>query len=281
MRVTVIGPRKSGKTVYVAGLLRAPYATLGTRRSLFVRQLAEDEDTELLDDQALAILSGKNPGASQFTKEYKYEIDLPGSFFGIGREFLTLTMVDPPGEDCLPPLSGRINPLVLKSAIEADGLLMIIPSEMDITYYELAERYAYFLEEVRRNKNVSKGKPLFLRIAVAMTKSDLLVRHYDSEALNKIEEMQPKAVIRELASTVLIKLIERCVVAGGDWYTLVSVFGFERNTGRIASVQIGDDWVLKQIDKRKFNQEWWPYRVFEPLEFLARGVCWREEVSIR
>jgi hypothetical protein len=117
---------------------------------------------------------------------------------------------------------------------------------------------------------------LFARIAVAVSMAELLVPA-DTGALAALEALDPTAVVTQLCGARFVEAVRRLVPRGGDWYALVSAFGFDLQTGAPAAEQVHGEWRLR-TDGERFRDDWWPYRVFEPVEFLARGTCWREAV---
>ena len=72
--------------------------------------------------------------------------------------------------------------------------------------------------------------------------------------------------------------MRRLVPSGGDWYSLVSAYGFHPDTREPNALAAPGGWQLP-VHGEHFGDDWQPYRVFEPIEFLARGVCFREARS--
>jgi hypothetical protein len=274
MRVTVLGPTRSGKTVYLAALLRAAFSVRRAARPIVVRADPGSEPAVALDEQANAVLTGTRLPATRDVATSEFFVDLPGSIlFGIGSESMRLSMVDAPGGDCMPAPGSEINPQILQAVADADALLVVVPADAAARPDDYTERFSHVVRLARRQRQGTTA-PL-LRIAVVMTMAELLVIDREANALRDLESMDAADEITRACGKGFRAMIRGLVPGGADWYSLVSAFGFDIATGEVASEPATDGWRLR-TNGMPFRDDWYPYRAFEPLEFLARGVCWRE-----
>lgn len=278
MQVAVVGPTRSGKTVFLACLLRAAFAR-GSRRRMKVRPDPESPAAVELSERSGGVLCGELLPATQELTRYEFIVDLPGSrLFGLGAESLRLTLADPPGGDCMPRRGFQSNPQVVADLAAAEGLLLIVPANSDAPVDDLEPSLRQLLEDVRRVKGLTKGQHTFSRAAVAVTKSELVVAHEGTAALSAMEARAARDVVADIYGRTLLAAVAGAVPDGGDWYSLVSAFGFDARDGSVAGQRHADGWRLSS--EIEASDAWLPYRVFEPIEFLARGVCWRERLDL-
>ena len=274
--IAVVGPTKADKTVYLACLMRAAYAQNISPKQISVRPTLGSNASFTLDEIAMKILKGDAAPATSSILDYQLDVDLPGSFFwNIGEETLRLHMVDTPGGHCMPPVGDFLEPQVVASVEEADSVLLIIPADDDVRPSDLKSRLSYLIDKARGG---NAEKYPFQRIAVVLTMSELLVMHRGIDALSTIEKMNAFEEIERICGSSFIKLVKESCPPGSDWYSLVSVFGFSRETGDVAVSKDSGKWKLS-MKHTGFKDSWMPDRVFEPLEFLARGICWQDSYS--
>lgn len=273
MRVTVLGPTRSGKTVYLASLLRAGFSVRRATRPIVVRADPRSAAAVALDENATAVLTGRRLPATSDASSMELFADLPGSIlFGIGKETLQISMVDVPGGACMPAPGSAIDESITHAIAESDALLVVVPADADARPPDFTDRLRHLVRATHRPER--KTAFPFLRIAVVMTMAELLVADRGVRALSALEALDGEAEVAK-ACEGLLPLVRSLVPPGGDWYSLVSAYGFDIRTGEIASERSAGGWRLK-TDGRPFRDDWYPFRAFEPLEFLARGVCWRE-----
>jgi hypothetical protein len=272
--VTVLGPTKSGKTVYLAALLRAAFSVRRAARPIVVRADPANGPAVALDEQANSVLTGTRLPATREVSISEFFVDLPGSIlFGVGKETLRLALVDAPGGDCLPAPDVETSVQVLQAVADADALLVIVPADEAVRPADYVARISHVVRSARRQRKGTTA-PL-LRIAVVMTMAELLVIDRGTKALRDLEAMDAEEEIVKACGAGFLRLIRGFVPAGADWYSLVSAYGFDIRTGEVAAEPTADGWRLR-TNGMPFRDDWYPYRAFEPLEFLARGVCWRE-----
>jgi hypothetical protein len=276
MRIAVVGPTRAGKTVYLAALLRAAFSLRGAR-TIKVRPDPKNAASLMLDQQAAAVICGETPPGTATATQFDLFADLPGSlFFGIGRETLDVQMVDVPGGDAFPAPGSPVPPEIAHVVAEADGLLIILPADPLARVSDVDARLTHLVRSA--GPTVLRRRPFpFQRIAVALSMAELLVAECGRDALGALDRMDATAVMRELYGAAFMRVVAALVPPGGDWYSLVSAFGFDQTTGEIAAERHGDGWRLR-TNGEKFRDDWWPYRLLEPIEFLGRGVCWREAI---
>jgi hypothetical protein len=165
----------------------------------------------------------------------------------------------------------------VRAVAAADALLIVIPADAMWRPDDLTERLLHLARTatLARGATGRRGAP-FARIAVVVTMAELLVGT-DRGALAALEALDPTATVARLCGAPFVATVRRLVPRGGDWYALASAFGFDLVTGEPAAELVEGEWRLRTNGAR-FRDDWWPYRVFEPVEFLARGTCWREAV---
>jgi hypothetical protein len=280
MKVFVAGAPGAGKTVYIATLFRAAFSMLGGYRDPpKVRPAVGDEASRVLRQTAQDILTGRLPAATSRLSSARVLVDLPGSIVcDIGRLTVTLDIADPPGGHCFVAPGKPLDRTVARHCAECDGALVLLPADAtDGQRRELVEMLDRFLANVREAKRFPAGTPPFDRIVVAVSKAELLVKGAE-RPLNVLDYVSPIDILTRLYGKALFDVARRGAPSGGDWYSTVSAFGFRRTTGKLAAVRRGEDWTLP--DDPNSWDEWTPFRLLEPIEFLARGVCWRESYSL-
>jgi hypothetical protein len=280
VKVFVAGAPGAGKTVYIATLFRAAFSMLGGYRDPpKVRPAVGDEASRVLQQTAQDILTGRLPAATSRLLSARVLVDLPGSIVGgIGRLTVTLDIADPPGGHCFLAPGRRLDPTVTRHCAECDAALVLLPADAtDGQRRELVEMLDWFLANARQAKGYPAGTPPFDRIVVAASKAELLVK--DAERpLALLDHASPMDTLTQLYGKALLDVARRGAPSGGDWYSTVSAFGFRRTTGQLAAIRHGEGWTLPN-DPNSWD-EWTPFRLLEPIEFLARGVCWRESYSL-
>ncbi|MCC6316913.1 MAG: hypothetical protein IT361_04400 [Gemmatimonadaceae bacterium] len=274
MQVTVIGPTGSGKTMYLAALLRAAFSVRRASRPMVVRADPRSAAAVALDDSATALLCGRSVPATSAVSLLEFFVDLPGSrLFGIGKESMRLSMVDVPGGGCMPAPGCEVDALVVQSMAASDALLVVVPAAPAARPADFTERLRHIISlavKTRRQRQTFA----FTRIAVVLTMAELLVADQGHAALATLE-LRDSAHEVAAACAGLPSLVRQHVPPGGDWYSMVSALGFDVATGEVACEASTSGWQLR-TNGQPFRDDWLPYRAFEPLEFLARGVCWRE-----
>lgn len=283
-RVAVVGPTKAGKTVYLASLVRAATAPYLAQKPINVRPVSHGPFAGESDQRAQAILQGEPPAATQGVEQFDLWLDLPGSFWRIGEETLQLTIVDMEGGGCMPELDRPIPAEILSVVAQADALMVVVPANHEACPSDLDQRLSRLIQEVRGNSTSYS----FQRLAVVMTMAELLVWNGTTGFIDELEKREAKKEITRRCEG-LIRVVSGAVPRGGDWYSLVSAYGFHSEQGYApleqyqeydpTSQKMINKWRLKLDQRYTFLEHWFPYRVFEPLEFLARGVCWREVLS--
>jgi hypothetical protein len=275
-RVAIVGPTKAGKTVYLACLLRAALAPRLAARPIKVRPDPASAAAVALDRAAVQVIRGGAPPATSEVAEFELWADLPGSLLGgLGRDSLHLRFVDTPGGECMPPAGGQVASEVRRSVADADALLVVVPADPAVRPPDLTKRLEHLVRAAVGLRRDNARKYPFLRVAVVLTMAELLVVRRGSGALAAIEGLDAGEQVRNMCGRDFVRAVQALAPPGGDWYSLVSAFGFDLGTGEVPVEKTAAGWRLRQ-NGASFRDEWWPYRVFEPLEFLARGVCWRE-----
>ena len=263
--------------MYLASLLLASDAMGRTSRPLQVRPEPDNEPAFRLYDRAIDVLMGRLIVATSAVNRYSFVADLPGSvFFGLGKESIQLTMVDVPGGGCVPSPEQRFSDDVLDDLAQADALLFVVPGDQELRPPNLIDRFAELLDLVRERKGIQGGRPAFLRMAITLTMAELHVAPGTRDVVGKVEQLKPASTVREALGQSFVEVVRHAVAPGGDGYFLVSAFGFDRRTGARAAIQGPEGW---HLDGENAYRDWWPYRVYEPIEFLARGVCWRSRLN--
>lgn len=275
-KIAVVGATGAGKTVYLSCLFRAAFADFDRRqRPAKLRPIGDDNQSQQYFSMAESIFSRKSPEGTKRIEKVSVALDLPGAWLAnLGKETSSITFIDPPGGDCM-PACGRDMSEDMKSALrESDNLLLLLPAEDRTSPSEQADRLDAFFESVRSLKN-SGSRPAFSRVAVAITKAELLVAD-SAVPMATLDNMNPRTLVAERFGTEALQAITHNVAKGGDWYSAISAFGFRRDSGAMASRLTRDGWVYDAGDVEVAGENWQPYRLFEPLEFLVRGVCWQE-----
>lgn len=280
MKIALLGPAGCGKTVYATALLRAGF-TGKRKRDFRARPVTYSNETFDLQRAAVRLLMGESLPATHTVSRYEMMIDLPGSLlWRLGEESFRLVLVDTPGGEGIPPLQESISSEILDLLVNSDGILLMIPSDLEREKSRLVERLRNLFDVVREHKSLVKGEPLFSRIAVVVSKAELLIEEKGAGALFALEEKSPEKVLGAILGSDSIEFLQSLSPLGGCWFSLLSVFGFDRSNGSIAAERDVANWRMKRADELGFSEHWWPYRLFEPLEFLGRGVCWQERNSL-
>ena len=279
-QIALAGSVKSGKTTYLAALLRAVEMGRSQRRVFAVRPAPNCRASLELALRATSILMGQNPPASQEVTRYDMIVRLPGSVVGnIGGRSSTLSAIDAPGTVCLPSPHEDLHLDMLRLLVEANKVMFLISCGQESASKDVVNRIRALVDRVRSAKGLSIGQPAFNRLAVVLTKCELLAGPFCTNAFKEVDHMEPHDVARMVLGHRALKIIEQAVPPGGEAYFLVSAFGFQRSDGRLAAERIEDGWRLKP-SPRGFFDGWWPYRIFEPLEFLLRGIANRQEMVL-
>lgn len=274
-RVSVVGPKGCGKTVYLSCLVRAA-AVMG-RGAL---RVGEDRAGEYRGDLATVandVLSGRNPGATVAPRWSRLRVGLEGARLGdLGSLDVPIEVTDLPGEDSLPPPGGRPSTAAVEAVAKSDGILLLVPADLDDDGAEaLGSGLARLFEAAAATRGVGRDRPLFMRMAAGITKTELL---YLEDGPRAKQELQRTAahqseVVRyfeEIAGANCLKLLRGATAKGGVHVSFVSAYGFIPS-GRPACVRDGQGWKLPVHDGEEFFEGWRPFGVFEPLEFLAAG----------
>lgn len=274
--ISVVGPSGSGKTTYLAGLLRAAFSGNRVSRPLKVRPEPSNPEAIALAASASSVLRGDLLPATHSMAEYEFWIDLPGSRLGgLGSESVRLSLVDTPGGHCMPSPPEPVSPEVVRSVAAASTLMVVVPADDAVRPSDLDARLRHLVRAAVSERGNEQPFP-FERVAVVVTMGELLLGRRGSRLDRELDRMDAEAVVGRTCGADFVSSIRALVPPGGDWYSVVSVFGFHPVTGEFAAVGSDGSWRLP-VDERGIHDEWGPYRVFEPIEFLARGVCWREE----
>lgn len=286
MNISIIGPTEAGKTVYLAGLVRAALAFDDMSRRVRVRPNAENIPSLELDRVATQILTGNLPGATTKSQDYSLFVDLPGSIlFDWGAdEGIAVTMIDQPGGDCFPSAEEQFSDAVRENLKRADCILLMLPSDFRSVPLDLVDRMKNFTAVAREVKATKVGQKPFVRMAVCLSKVDLLFADRGRAAFEAIEQEDARNYIqRYLGFDVGQQFFDAlgCAVPiGGCWFSLVSVYGFIRSTGEAASVEESDGVSKYKHSGAGADVDWCPYNLLEPMEFLIRGMCWQEKTTL-
>lgn len=280
MRVSVVGPKGCGKTVYLSCLVRAA-AVMG-RGALRVGEHRTGEHHTDLATVANDVLSGRNPGATVAPRWSRLRVGLEGTRLGdIGCLDVPMEVTDLPGEDSLPPIGGRPSAAVVEAVAKADGILLLVPADLDDDGAQtLGYGLARLFEAAAAARAVGRNGPLFMRMAAGITKTELL---YLEDGPRAKEELQRTAAhqgeivqhFEDIAGTDCLKLLRRVTAKGGLHFAFISAYGFSPS-GRPACVRDGRGWKLPVCAGEEFFEGWRPFGVFEPLEFLAAGRVTRQ-----
>lgn len=283
LRIACAGPTRAGKTVYLASLLHAAHFHRRETRRFLVRCDGDPNCQQLLED-AFKFIDGDTLNATSVLTHYRAHVDLPGSrLLNIGVQSVKLHLADPPGGDCL-PASGPFHPIVVQALADADALLLLLPADYAVlgALDQLPARISALGAEVGVRKQLPAGQPMFQRVALVLSKAELLVREYGTAAFHTLDRMTARTAIGHTLGSGVLQAVEALAPRGAVGHALVSVFGFSPGIGSIAAVPGATgsgNWRLP-IRHGQPNEDWRPYRVFEPVEFLARGLCWREQLVL-
>lgn len=281
MNVTIVGPTSSGKTVYLASLLRASHAYAARGETDNVSIFPESDDALRLDEMAADVIMGNRIRATRGLREYSMIASLPGGMFGAGGVDVNIKMYDLPGGDCMPRYGVRIPYRILRTIGESDALIVAVSASRDKRPSNMKTRLSYLLEQSEDYRDAKKdGDYLYDRICVVMTMSDILVEDKGNRALNELERMDAKETIIRACGWEFTKYISDIVPTGADWYSLVSAYGFDPYTGGIAATSVDSEWQIDVCDNYGIREDWWPYRVYEPIEWIARGWCTQDAYAI-
>ncbi|WP_413208278.1 hypothetical protein [Rhodospirillum sp. A1_3_36] len=190
-------------------------------------------------------------------------------------------MADPPGGNCLPPPPDRPTPEIVNNLAEADGVLLVIPGDPNIRPRDIGKRLRILMDDIAARRRSLYGRPVPIpRVAICLTMAELFLAPTlrGAGALGRLEGLDPQLVAEHALGAEGIAAVRNSVATGGEWYSLVSVFGFERRTGRAQAVSDGKGGWTVPSHFQPHGDDWLPYRLYEPLEFLARGVCWRDGI---
>lgn len=280
MRVALIGSTKSGKTTYLAALTRAEYYSDAVRAPLRVRGL-NDNGRDLFREAA-AIITGRQPTPTPAVMRYELTVELPGILpafpsVDLGRASLTLGLSDPPGGDCLPELGEPPQIDVVQELAAADAVLLLVSADLRFRPADFPQRLTQLFGAVKTQRDGDR-RFLFNRIALVMTMCELSGSGDATVNVDQLDACDPVDVIAERFGPDIIAAVRDAVPAGGDWYGLASAYGFNRKT-RLAAAEkdTAGNWKLPFTPNSA--DAWWPYRVAEPIEFLARGMCWQERIA--
>lgn len=297
MRIALAGPTSSGKTVYLASLLRADEFCGNESYAIQARPAHDNRAALDLDPVAVRLICGEPPMATDSITEYELRIGLPRSFVvrqlarlpllkdlrGLDvAEESSLTFVDVPGGGCMPEPGKESAPAVVADLARADALLLLLPATglQNGSMRDAESRLRTLVEQVRAAR-ADEGLPNprygFERLCVTISMADVLVHGEGERALRKLDWMDPYRTVRERLGAGFVREVRRSVTPGGDAYALTSAFGFDRKTGAVAAQHAAGRWSL-DLDEHTFRR-WWPYRLFEPVEFLGRGILWRARVQ--
>lgn len=274
LRIAVVGPTNSGKTVYLAALLRGAYARGRIAKPIKVRAEPTNAAGVALERVAASVICGGAAPATESVTQLELLADLPGSlFFGIGKETLQISMIDVPGGDCMPPVNSSVPLAVQQSVANADALMVVIPAELSCRPPDVCQRLRSLVDSAISTRATAPDRFPFVRVAVVMSMAEVLVADRGDDAFAALESMDAQQQLTELCGPEIVSLVRQLAPPGGDWFAFVSAFGFQQ-TGAIAATHTSAGWRITTPDEG-FNDNWRPYRVFEPIEFLGRGVCWR------
>ncbi len=297
MRIALAGPTSAGKTVYLASLMRAYEFNPNRTYEIHAIPAPDNRPAQELYEVATRLICGDLPMATASVTAHELQINLPRSFVGrtvtslpllrniralTKPELVSLTFVDVPGGGCMPEPGRETAAAVVADLAQADAMLLLLSGQglRDGSMSDAGSRLRTLLDQVRDHRQ-ERGLPLsrhvFERLCVTVSMADVLVAEDGREALRKLEWMDPYHTVKRHMGDGFIREVRRAVAPGGDGYALVSAFGFERSSGNVAAQQDVDGWNLG-LDEGTFGQ-WWPYRLFEPVEFLARGIHWRARIQ--
>ncbi|NVB39827.1 hypothetical protein G6O69_18435 [Pseudenhygromyxa sp. WMMC2535] len=273
--VAIVGPSGAGKTVYLACLIRAGFSPRIRRRPVKIRSAGAANDARLRQ-LALEILQGQTPEATAALEQFELSVHLPGSrLFGIGEESINLRLIDGPGGHSMPGPEQSLSTTSIEALAQANCLMIMIPAALlRRPENDLPERLERLSAQLHRGES---GAPPFLRVAVVMTMAELLDFEHGDEAFAMLDARNPRETFAELLGHGFLTTVRSLVPSGGDYYALVSAFGFEQS-GEVAAILDGPRGWRLRLDTDEFRNAWYPYRVFEPIEFLGRGIAWREHI---
>lgn len=278
MQIALIGSEKAGKTNYLALLTRAEYTTDAARKPMRVTRM-NDAAAELMANAA-DVLVGRHLEPSQRLATYQFDLEFPGIWPGVpwldlGRETVQVTLLDPPGGHCLPEPGRPPDPNVVDALARADGVLVMLPGERSLVPRDIAKRLSQLIAAVAERKKRRRG-PVFDRAVIALSMCELIELKGQPTTIDMIDSSDPYTVVTEVLDEEAVEAVRAAVPDGGDGYALLSAYGFDRTTRRAAATRTGgSDWHLPAGSVER----WWPYRLAEPIEFLARGMCWRDEID--
>jgi Double-GTPase 1 len=174
--ICIIGPKKSGKTTYLATLLRLPDSL--TRRYPGLRVAPSDDNAEKLSKNAAEILeSGRSIHGTDLSEGdepfYTFQIDLPKTK-GLNKTSLEVTVRDYAGEVIQIAASepDKLKPYVQEWCKTTSWMILLSDwqPERDGSLYEPAFKEILRHVSEARAKNQSFDK--LLRVAVVMTKCE-------------------------------------------------------------------------------------------------------------
>lgn len=279
----VIGPSGIGKTVLLASLQHAALVNAGPRR---LRVLPRDENTIALFGLHAQMASTGRPvfQGTQTMSDYNFElVDAPHwwptdrAFWPFGSR-TAIYFMDTPGGSVF---GGGLTPtdrdagayhreLLLQRARAARGLVICIDGSNPQQAVALFEGLPAFL--ARLGADVLP----YRRLAIALTKADLVFHKHGRDALQAAVADDPRAHVEALMSRAALNALRqygRRTRVGICW---VSAYGFIEEEGS-ANYDPVDEGLLSwpgancQYPVPSGINAWRPFRVLSPFRFVATG----------
>ena len=276
-RCIIIGPTSCGKTSLLSALKMAadqprPGDTQYTVRSL------DDRTLDFFVKLSGAIL---RTGRIEFpgtmgVSEYRFALEqVSRGWFGNNRSTYEFLSIDTQGgkalpkpEDSTPP-----DPVVIAATKASESLILLV----DAADQKAAGTFFVSLQPFLARAVDSDGKLNVKRVAIILTKADVLVGDQGASARAELERMDPWRYALDSAIGIipirhLLQYLRpechRAVRCG--W---ASVYGFIPEDGavNVVSTEDGDRLAVYNPHEASWVNQWHPYQVLDPFVFAATG----------
>lgn len=257
--ILVAGSTSSGKTTWLASLLRAHGAASTMRRAVTVSAPGGAPDNIALNEYAANLFEGVMPGGTTTSTMYHLVARFRGSvLFDLGSRDVNVTACDPPGGDVFPTPGTPLHAALIALLPRIAHLLLLVPA-CETLSADFEPRLRALLDVARQ----SHGDPPFDRVAVAITKADRL-----AATRRSLLERDPEGVLEGiLGAGSALRLLRAAAPEDSISAHLVSSYGFDPE-GRPTSFE-----ALRQRagNTGHASMYWRPVNLCAPLEFLVRG----------
>ncbi|GAA6623614.1 TRAFAC clade GTPase domain-containing protein [Scytonema sp. NUACC26] len=276
--ITIVGPKNSGKTTYLAGLADWPETRAKQKkRSPFLVEPIGDATKKLRDEARGKILDGVYLEPTQVQQNFN---DLPRYIFKIKikrlftEEAVTLVVRDYPGEIynklAEAPKLQALEQEYIQECLRPDvvGCLVLLDKwerENDLTYMKAMEK---FLDEMDKQGRLQGAKPL--RIAVAMSKCE--------RGEIWTGRLDPETDIFKSHLPGTTQLLQNKLKNHVKFFA-ISTFGVlalnDPRPNRKSERKIDFEGKEVELSVLRDKDEWRPYGMISPLYWLSKGRSMR------